>query len=147
MSRYALCALMGLILGALAAWSYQGARLDSVRAQITQMTATAKASEQRAEQIEANYKREKEISDHEYETAIAALRADVVRLRNSRARTVYVPAAPDASRRPDLACFDRAELESALRRFDDGVSGLTQEGDENAVRLNAARAWSLHTLP
>jgi hypothetical protein len=53
-----------------------------------------------------------------------------------------VPAAPAGSRSPDLACFDRAELEQALQRFDAGVTGLFDEGDTNAVGLNVARSWA-----
>ena len=53
-----------------------------------------------------------------------------------------VAAAPAGSRSVDLACFDRAELEQALQRFDDGISGLIAEGDADAVGLNTARAWA-----
>jgi hypothetical protein len=52
------------------------------------------------------------------------------------------PAAPAGSRSPGLACFDRAELEQALQRFDAGISGLFDEGDTDAVGLNVARSWA-----
>ena len=54
----------------------------------------------------------------------------------------FVAAAPASSRSVDLACFDRAELEQALQRFDDGISGLIAEGDADAVGLNVARSWA-----
>ena len=41
-----------------------------------------------------------------------------------------------------LACFDRAELEQALRRFDEGVTGIIGEGDADAVGLNSVREWA-----
>ena len=54
----------------------------------------------------------------------------------------FVAAAPAGSRSPGLACFDRAELEQALRRLDAGISGLIDEGDAGAVGLNVARSWA-----
>ena len=54
----------------------------------------------------------------------------------------FVAAAPAGSRSPGLACFDRAELEQALRRLDAGISGLIAEGDAGAVGLNVGRRWA-----
>ena len=138
--------VLGLSSGAGGAWWVQGLRLDALQAKYDGFVATTKAEGEAAKKLAdakaAEDKRKKESSDHEYEIRIAALTADVGRLRDARARSSYVPAAPAGSRSPGLACFDRADLESALRRLDAGVSGLIAEGDADAVGLNVARSWA-----
>mgnify|MGYP000368412659 CR=1 FL=1 len=145
---WALAALfaLGLASGAGGAWWVQGLRLDAVQAKYDGFVATTKAQGEAAKkEAEAKAKADrqlKESSDHEYETTIASLRADVKRMRDDRARASFVPAAPAGSRSPGLACFDRADLEQALRRLDVGISGLIEEGDADAVGLNAGRRWA-----
>lgn len=132
--------------GAGGAWWVQGLRLDALQAKYDGFVATVKAEGEAAtklaEATAAEDKRKKESSDHEYETTITSLRADVKRMRDDRARSRFVPAAPAGSRNPGIACFDRAELEQAIRRLDSGVSGLIAEGDAGAVGLNVARSWA-----
>lgn len=138
--------VLGLSSGAGGAWWVQGLRLDAVQAKYDGFVATVKAEGEAAtklaEATAAEDKRKKESSDHEYEIRISALTADVKRMRDDRARSRFVPAAPAGSRSVGLACFDRAELEQALQRFDDGISGLIAEGDADAVGLNVARSWA-----
>lgn len=137
---------LGLASGAGGAWTVQGWRLDAVQAKFDGFIAAVKAEGDAAEKLAKaaadEDKRNKERVDREYQTTIAGLAADVKRLRDDRARSGYVPAAPAGSRSPGLACFDRAELEQALQRLDVGVSGLIGEGDADAVGLNAARSWA-----
>lgn len=144
---------VGLVSGAGPAWYVQGLRVtaakserDKVQSTFDGFVSTTKAQGEAA-QKEADAKAKadrqlKESSDREYQTAIAGLRADVERMRNARARAGYVPAAPAGSRSPGLACFDRADLEGALRRLDAGISGLIGEGDADAVGLNVGRRWA-----
>ncbi len=145
---WALAALfaLGLAFGGSGAWWVQGQRLAATQARFDGFVGTVKAEGDAAKKLAdataAEDKRKKESSDHEYQTTIASLRADVKRMRDDRARSRFVPAAPAGSRSVDLACFDRAELEQALQRFDDGISGLIAEGDADAVGLNVARSWA-----
>ena len=141
---WALAALfaLGLAFGGSGAWWVQGRRLDAVQAFVATVKAEGEAAQKLADAKAAEDKRKKESSDHEYQTTIASLRADVKRMRDDRARSRFVPAAPAGSRSVGLACFDRAELEQALQRFDDGISGLIAEGDAGAVGLNVARSWA-----
>ena len=136
----------GLASGAAPAWYVQGLRLDALQSKHDGFVATTKAQGEAAKkEAEAKAKADrqlKESSDHEYETTIASLRADVKRMRDDRTRGRFVPAAPAGSRNPGIACFDRAELEQAIRRLDSGVSGLLEQGDADAVGLNTARAWA-----
>lgn len=86
----------------------------------------------------------KDASDASYKIQLAALNADIGELRNRR--TSDLPATPTGSRCPDgWACFDRAELQSALQRFDGEVSGIVAEGDQVKLRLKLAAEWA--TLP
>ena len=136
----------GLASGAAPAWYVQGLRLDALQSKHDGFVATTKAQGEAAKkEAEAKAKADrqlKESSDREYQTTIASLRADVKRMRDDRARASFVPAAPADSRSPGLACFDRADLDGALRRLDAGISGLIEEGDAGAVGLNAGRRWA-----
>lgn len=142
---------LGLASGAGGAWTVQGLRLDAVKAEFDGFVTTTKAQGEIAENLakakEAEHKREKEIADHEYQTTIASLRADVKRMRDARAGSRFVPAAPAGSRRVDLACFDRAELERTLRDFDSAIQGLVDQGSADAVGLNVARSWAAGIRP
>lgn len=133
----------GLASGAAPAWYVQGLRLDALQSKHDGFVATTKAQGEAAKkEAEAKAKADrqlKESSDREYQTTIASLRADVKRMRDDRTRASFVPAAPAGSRSPGLACFDRADLDGALRRLDAGISGLIEEGDADAVGLNAGR--------
>jgi len=138
--------VLGLTTGTGGAWWVQGLRLDAVQAKYDGFVATTKAQGEAAKKLAdaqaAEDKRKKESSDHEYETTIASLRADVKRMRDDRAGSRFVPAAPADSRSIGLACFDRAELERTLQQFDEAVTGLIAEGDADAVGLNVARSWA-----
>lgn len=85
----------------------------------------------------------KERADDENKRVVAALRADIKRLRleADRARGSFVPPASTGASRPDLACFDRAALESALRELVAEVRGFVDEGAAATVDLNTAKLW------
>ena len=134
--------VIGLSSGAGGAWWVQGLRLDAVQAFVATTKAQGEAAKKLADAQTAEDKRKKESSDHEYQTTIASLRADVKRMRDDRARSRFVPAAPAGSRSVGIACFDRAELERTLQQFDEAVTGLIAEGDADAVGLNVARSWA-----
>lgn len=145
---WALAALfaLGLAFGGSGAWWVQGQRLAATQARFDGFVGTVKAEGEAAKKLAdakaAEDKRNKESSDHEYQTTIARLDADVKRMRDDRARSRFVPAAPAGSRSIGLACFDRADLERTLQQFDEAVTGLIAEGDADAVGLNVARSWA-----
>ena len=145
---WALAALfaLGLAFGGFGAWWVQGQRLAATQARFDGFVGTVKAEGEAAKKLAevkaAEDKRKKESSDHEYQTTIASLRADVKRMRDARAGSRFVPAAPAGSRSPGVACFDRADLERTLQQFDEAVTGLIAEGDADAVGLNVARSWA-----
>lgn len=137
---------LGLVLGASPAWYVQGSRLDSAKSQHAAFVAVTKAQGEAA-QDKANRqavadRQAKERADRDYQTNIDRLRADAKRLRDERTRANYVPAAPATSGDTSAACFDRAELESAIRRLDSGFQGLIDQGDEARAQLNVVKAWA-----
>lgn len=143
----ALAALvLGLTSGASGAWYLQSLRFKAVQAEYAEFVAKVKAdgeaATKEAEAKAAEDKLRKESSDHVYEITIDALRADNDRLLNDRARSGYVSAAPTSSRHPELACFDRAELERALQQFDAEVTRIIDEGSEGTVALNSVKVWA-----
>jgi hypothetical protein len=90
----------------------------------------------------------KERADEQNRRQHAADIDTITRLRRDadRARGSVVPAAPAGSSRPDLACFDRAELErgngEALGRLREGARRVADKGTAAAVDLDTARAWA-----
>ena len=109
---------------------------------IAKLEAQAKVQEAKNKEREKADRIAKEKTDAEAKK----LRADNAvlsrRLRDERARAGFVPPATAGARHPDRAAFDRAELERALQRLDDGVSAVVAEGDQARIGLDAARAWS-----
>lgn len=137
---------LGLAFGGSGAWWVQGQRLAATQARFDGFVGTVKAEGEAAKKLAeakaAEDKRIKENSDHEYQITLAGVRADNKRLRDARSGSHILPAAPAGSRSPGVACFDRAELEQALQRFDARIAGLFDEGDADAVGLNVARSWA-----
>lgn len=146
-------AVAAFALGALtaggAAWRVQGWRLDAVQSKFDGFVSTVKAEGEAADKLAkataAANKKAKESSDHEYEANITALVADNQRLRNARASRGYLPAAASGSRSPETVTFDRAKLQQTLRHLDDGVSGLIDSCDKDAIALKVARVWAENT--
>ena len=144
--RNLIIACVLIAIGFAGAWKLQGLRLDKVEAQYASFVAVTKAEGAAAQKIADDQKAidiaKKEHADNENAATIASLRADYQRLRDARSRTHYVPAAAPGSKRPQAACFDRAELESALRQFDAEAAGLVEEGDAARVNLDTAKKWA-----
>jgi hypothetical protein len=92
--------------------------------------------------IDKDNQAKKAKADAENKATVAALRADVKRLRDSRPSGGQIPAAPQGSSRPDLACFDRAEYQRAWGEFVKGIRELFDEGSESTVNLNTAKEWA-----
>lgn len=134
--------------GAVGASKYYGSRLKALQAEYDQfkggVEALGRAAEKRKAEIELSNKLSKEKADRENKDAASRLLADVKRLRDERdrARGSIVPSAPADSRSPDLACFARTELESAIGELVGQLRGISQEGDQTALSLKVAREWA-----
>ena len=101
-----------------------------------------KAAQEKADKQQAEDKQRKEDADRENQTTIAALNADIKRLRNreSSRGNILPPAAP-TSRSPETACLDRSEFESAYRQLVTGLQAVGEDGDKAIVDLNTAKRW------
>ena len=84
----------------------------------------------------------KEKADAETKKLRVDLATSDKRLRDERARRSRVPAAPTGSRRPDIAAFDRAELERAMAYLDERGADIARKGAEATVDLDTAKRWS-----
>jgi hypothetical protein len=140
---------LGCAVGGVCAWWIQNQRLTAVQYKFDSFYKTVKATGEAAQKV-ADAKadedqRTKEKADHEYKVSLASLFADNKRLRLARASSDIVPSTPAGSSRPDLACFDRTELEQTLQRFDNGVTQLVDEGDKNTLALNVAVDWAANS--
>ena len=149
--QYKILALIGagiacMMIGASGAWVVQGWRLDALQGRFDLFVGQVKAEGEKAAieslAITKANERRKEQADHENIAALAALRADNLRLRNARTGGSFLPAAAAGAQSPDRIIFDRSELESAIRRLDVGVSGVIEQGDEARVNLDSARRWA-----
>lgn len=84
----------------------------------------------------------KEKSDAEQKKLIAD-NADLgKRLRDARASSSYLPTPTPTARNPDRICFNRAQLESAIRQLDGEVSGIVESGDHSRIGLDTAKGWA-----
>lgn len=138
--------ILGLALGAVPAWMFQGARLDASVARynlfVEQVKSAGELAEIEAKRIEDEHKQLKKESDRENKLALDTLRSDIKRLRSDRPSGGFVPPAAPGSSRPDLACYDRTELVGATGKLIDGVRGLVDEGSTATVNLNTAKQWA-----
>lgn len=141
---------VGLLAGSLIAgpcsWYVQGLRIDKLKSEheifIQKTKSVGEIVQSKSDTITVIQEKAKEVADVDYKETIKRLNADNKRLRNERARTSYTPAATANSRSPDLACFDRTELEQAFRFLDAGISELIAEGDNSTLRLSIGMKWA-----
>lgn len=138
--------LAGALLAGSGTYYVQNLRLDKALADhnafVAQVGAAGTVAQAKVDVITEKQIEIKEVADVDYKTLSARLAADNKRLRNDRSRSSITPAAPTDTGRPDLACFDRTELEQAFGFLINGVSDLTQEGDESTLRLSVGMKWA-----
>lgn len=143
----ALCAVVAVTVGVkvhahdkIALDALQG-RFDAFKAQVS---AEGKRAEREAARIATENRTKKEQADAENARTRAADAAAIASLRRERdsARGSFVPPAAPSAIRPDLACFDRAVLESALGGLLADIRGIADEGAAATVDLDTAKLWA-----
>jgi hypothetical protein len=144
--EFALGLLAGSLIAGTGSWYVQGLRIDKLKSEheifIQKTKSVGEIVQVKSDTITVTQEKAKEVADVDYKEDFNRLNSELKRLRNQRASTSYTPAATANSRSPDLACFDRTELEQAFRFLDAGISELTQEGDTNALRLSVGMKWA-----
>ena len=101
----------------------------------------------REAQKAADEKYAKAIKDREKANAeniatTARLNDAVAKLRAQRSSRNFLPSPAATASRPDVASFDRTELERALRVFDQDLQGFTNEGSKAVIDLDTAKEWA-----
>lgn len=123
----------------------QSSRLESCkeehRAFIAQTERLGLEAKAKAKQIEAQDKLKKEVADNELKKLRSA-NAEFKRLRDSNPGERRLPKPPAETRRPDLSCFDRTELERAYGELVKEVRGIADEGTEATLSLDTAKQWA-----
>ena len=146
MMTYIYLAVGAVVLALSGAVYVQTVRVAACKAEFAEfrggVEALGKAAEKSARDKEAMDKIFKEKSDAENEAAIAGLNATIKRLRDARPSRSFVPPAATSSSRPDLACYDRPELERATGDLVESLRGLADEGSKATLDLNTAKAWA-----
>ncbi len=120
-------------------WIDEKAAFDSFRGATA---ALAKEAEGKTEVRIKFDKLNKEKTDADHDTKVAALAATLGELRKSRPAGSFVPAAPAGASRPELLCFDRAEYQQADGEFTAEARGLADEGTASTVDLDAVKEWA-----
>ena len=110
---------------------------------IASLEAQAQEQERRNQDSAKKYKQAQEQADETAKRNLDSLHATVRRLRADASRSASsLPKPPADSRRADLACFDRVELDKAIGEYRLGVLEITGKGAAYAVELDAARGWA-----
>lgn len=108
------------------------ARLNDLQAEAKRATAVRAAQELK----------NKERTDEENRNRRGAADRELARLRDELASRPLTPAAPPATSRPDLICFDRAEFDRALREFEGEAAEIAGAGAACTVDLDSAKGWA-----
>lgn len=141
-----------VIIGALSlAVKVQSSRLESCKAEYAAFVAeTKRLGEAAKSAADAEKKR---LSDNlaKTEKSYAKARSDLAtanrQLRDASTSRSYVPAVPADTKRPDLACFDRAELAESIKRLVAGMADIASAGDEATLNLNSGKEWAQGLKP
>ena len=118
---------------------------DRLTAFATQVKTIGEESAKTAAAKDAANQQSKEKTDAQNAAAFISDATVIAKLRHDaavRSGGRFVPQAAPAAKRPDLACFDRASLESALGKLIGDVRGLADEGAKATLDLNSAKAWA-----
>lgn len=134
---YALIA--GLTLGYVKGCTDEKHRFDEYKVAVK---AVGQAQEAWATALGKLNRKRKDIANAENLKLRADLTLTTDRLRVARAGSRYVPPAAPGAKRPDIAPFDRAELERAIRVFADEAAGIVEEGDKARIDLDTAKRWA-----
>ena len=139
-------ALAAFLAGGSAAWMVQGWRLDAVKAEyaafVTKVKAVGDAQNAATKLKDAENKTRMEKANAENARTKSALAVALNSLRNTRPSSSFVPAAPAGAKRPDLACYDRAEYSRATGKLVEGLRGFADECTAATVDLNTAKDWA-----
>jgi len=140
----ALAALLAF--AGVSAYAYvQTQRLASCKQEYADFKADVKAkgeaAQREAERINTDNAKRKEKSDAERKRLIIANNGLADRLRDNASRS-SLPETSGNAGIPETACFRRADLDAAIRKFTAGIAGIVTQGDAAVADLDNARRWA-----
>ena len=110
---------------------------------ITAQKVLAEEQVKRLQEKAARELKAKEEADAQRTKETAALQRTIKRLRDANSGPSLVPTAASCAGSTEVAAFDRAELDRALREFTAGVQELVAEGEQAVIDLDSAKGWAL----
>jgi len=141
----ALAALLAF--AGVSAYAYvQTKRLASCKQEFAAFQADVKAkgeaAQRESDRINAENAKRKEKSDAERKRLIIANNGLADRLRDNAARS-SLPETSGTAGSPETACFRRADLDAAIRKFTSGIAGIVTQGDSAVTDLDLAKRWAV----
>ena len=131
--------------GMAVALKVQTSRLASCKQEFATFEAKVKAEGEAAIAEAKRITSENNARKAEYDKKIRSLRAANAdldrRLRDSAGESSLPPASTVAGV-TQPACFDRGQLDAAIRKFTAGTAGIATEGQSAVDELNNAREWA-----
>ena len=132
----------------LALWVQTG-RLDAVKREYAGFVANVKAQGEAAEAETKRINKENEAKRARYDKQISALRSSNAtlerRLRDSASES-SLPRTASITGQPQAACFDRPQLDAAIRGFTERTAAIAAEGSRCLTELDNARSWAADLL-
>ena len=136
--------LIGMALGAIVVFGYYQ-RCEYVKRDRDQIIASLKVAaaenEKRVKVAIAQAKKDKENVDNENLRLRKSNTALARSLRDHRAASGVLSGVPAPAKRPDLACFSRADYERAFGQLDKGLSELAEICDQRTIDLDTGKTW------
>lgn len=110
---------------------------------VADVRAIGEAQELKTKEMEAKHAKIVKEKDDANLLAHANLAATAKRLRDTiSAGSGLVPTAAPGASRPNLACYSRADLDTALRTFTGGVGEIVIQSESSTIDLNTAKEWA-----
>lgn len=137
-----------LILGMLL--KVQSARLESCKAEhqafVSEVERLGLEAKENAKKQESLDKLKKDKADAELRK-LRSRNADLSkRLRDNASRS-FVPSTGSTPGKSEIACFDQASIDGAIKRFAERVTGIVEQGQGATDELNNAKAWANSLSP
>ena len=153
MGVFFLTLFIAIAFGFYEGWKWERPAVKVAQDKLTTFTAQVKTLGETAQKAADARKladqQAKESTDAKIAAVQAAADSTIGKLRHDLATRTsgrYLPAAPVASSRPDLTCYDRAALESAIGAFIADARAIADSGTAATIDLNGAKEWASKTL-
>jgi hypothetical protein len=106
-----------------------------------EVKAKGEAAIENARKIDSENAKRKEKSDAERKRMVIA-NADLARRLRDSASESSLPRPANDTGIPETACFHRADLDAAIRKFTAGIAGIVTQGDAAVTDLDLAKRWA-----